>query len=131
VTIKVIEKRRERQPQNRSWGEVVEMLLSIIHMRPVMLMCKGCQGEHAVCDRKLETHCMCGVVTRYEPYGLFHHWAWLTTALQMLSRHYNVAGDMQPMRGTWLYSARIVSTPLVNPQWPMDTRVMRWRDRSV
>lgn len=132
TTKELIEKRRARLPQNRSWGEVVEMLLSIIHIRPVILVCKGCWGEHVVSDRKLEIHCTCGVVTRYEPYGLFHHWTWLTMLTLMSGRKYNVAGDMQPFRDTWITSARIVEGAVPwNPLPPMDTRVQRWRDRSV
>jgi len=128
----LITKRRARMPQNRTWNQVVEMLLSIIDKRPVNLICKGCYGEHMVCSAKLELHCTCGVVTRYQPFGLFHHWTWLTTLCMMQARRYNVQGDTNPLRDTWIASARIVDdVPLTSPQQPLDTRVQLWRLRGA
>jgi hypothetical protein len=125
-----IEWKRTLKPQGRSYKDVIEMLLSIIHIRPVLLLCKQCRGEHVCCDRSLTIHCACGTVTRYQSYAIFHIWSSLSWALARVSQRY-AAGEGNLLRLTALTTARIVDEPLVNPQLPLDTRVGLWRLRGA
>lgn len=117
-------------PQHRSWGEVADMLASYLHVRPALLLCKRCRGEHFCFDESLTIHCACGTVTRYERYVLFHMWSSLTWSLVASEHHGNCVDGTNPLRWMSLVSAKIVDAPLTRPQQPIDTRVMQWRFRS-
>lgn len=116
-------------PQHRSWGEVADMLVSIIGERPVTLVCKRCRGEHVCFDPSLTIHCVCGAVTRYKSFALFLLWSSIPWMLESVANHGNCCGDTNLLRKHSLHFASIVNEPLTNPQQPIDTRVSAWRFR--
>jgi hypothetical protein len=126
-----IEKRQQYKPQNRSFEEVIEMLLSHLNERPAIMLCKGCRGEHLVSNQRLLIHCVCGVVTQYRKAGLFSTWSSLTWAVMAMQHHGIGSCDTTPLNWTQLSAASIVNEPLTNPQTPLNLRLILWRTRGA
>lgn len=121
-------RRRELQPKGRSWNEVADMLASHIRERPQVLLCKRCRGEHVVMDERLTVHCACGVVTRYQRFGLFIAWNSVTWSIVK-----TMGGDTNPLRAldSLMCASIDEAAQPSNPQQPMDTRVHLWRHRAA
>ena len=119
----IIKRRRERAPIGRTWEQAAEMLASLLAVRPMVLLCKRCCGEHVV-SPQLTIECTCGALTVYTLIGLFQAWSSLSWTIA------HGHGDVMPWRtGVSHYAAVDMHGPLRSPQRPFDTRVTLWRMR--
>ena len=122
-TQEIIKQRRQRAPIGRSWDQAAEMLASLLAVRPMVLLCKRCNGEHVV-SPQLTIECICGALTIYTLIGLFQAWSSLSWTLAHLN------GDVMPWRRGRSHLAAVdCFGPLRSPQVPFDTRVHLWRMR--